>query len=655
MKSLSQSVRVLSGLGTLCISLVLAGCGGGGSQKPILGGGAIVQPSGLSAPTVTSVAPAINASGVPTNSTIVVAAFSVPVASGINSSNFTLTCTAPCSSPTGTVALDSTNTIASLTLANGTLLSPGTVYTATVSGVSSVSGGALLATPYTWQFTTGLLASSTRPSVDSTVPVTASTGSTLPANSAISAVFSQDMAPATISASSFTLSCSSPCVAPAGKISYDVGSRTALFAPATPLTAGATYTATITSATTDLANNALGGNQAPLPAASNYVWTFTTLAASAGGPVSVKSTNPGGNANGVCTNAPINAQFAIPSGLRMNPKTINSATFVITGPAPANTPVSASSVVLDSATGAIATFTPTSLTAGVTYSARIVGGSNGVADLASPANTMAADDVWQFTTTNCTNPPVISLGSASTFGEFGGGAGMTNMGTETIINGNIGTTAVSTNVTGFHDTGVACSYNETTSNMGFVNGLILTDAPPPNGTCLSEGTAVTAAAAAAASLDARKAYNQLVAMPAGPNPGAGNLAGLTLAPGDYTAASGSFMIQGGDLTLDAQGNANAVWVFQMATTLLVGGPGAAAPANVILTNGAQAKNVYWQVGSAATINAGGGGTMVGTIISQSGVSISTMGNVAIVTLNGRALSLGASVTVVNTIVNVPAQ
>jgi len=46
--------------------------------------------------------------------------------------------------------------------------------------------------------------------------------------------------------------------------------------------------------------------------------------------------------------------------------------------------------------------------------------------------------------------------------------------------------------------------------------------------------------------------------------------------------------------------------------------------------------------------------MVGTIISQSGVSISTAGNVAIVTLNGRALSLGASVTVVNTVVNVPA-
>jgi len=113
-------------------------------------------------------------------------------------------------------------------------------------------------------------------------------------------------------------------------------------------------------------------------------------------------------------------------------------------------------------------------------------------------------------------------------------------------------------------------------------------------------------------------------------------------------------MEGGNLTLDAQGNANAVWVFQMASTLTVGGPGAAAPQSVILAGGAQAKNVFWQVGSAATINAGGGGTMVGTIIAQAGAAFSTVGNTSIVTLNGRALSLGASVTLVDTVVNVPA-
>jgi hypothetical protein len=63
-----------------------------------------------------------------------------------------------------------------------------------------------------------------------------------------------------------------------------------------------------------------------------------------------------------------------------------------------------------------------------------------------------------------------------------------------------------------------------------------------------------------------------------------------------------------------------------AATLTVGGPGAAAPQSIFLAGGAQAKNVFWQVGGAATINAGGGGTMVGTIISQAGAVFSTAGN-----------------------------
>jgi hypothetical protein len=479
----------------------------------------------------------------------------------------------------------------------------------------------------------------------------------VPTNTAITAVFTEDMAPATISTASFTLTCAAPCVSPTGNVSYVVGSRTAVFTPAAVLTAGTTYTATITTAATDLAGNALAGNPALLPAASNYVWTFTTAAAVPVAHVSVLSTNPAANAAGVCPSATINATFNVPSGLRMDPTTVNTATFTVTGPSPALAPVTAASVVLDAATGSIATFTPLSaLTAGVAYTATIKSGATGVKDLAIPADTMASDFTWNFTAASCIVPPpaAIALGTASTFGVFGGTAGMTNQGTLTIINGNIGTTAVSTGVTGFHDAGVGCIYTETPLNKGFVNGLIDTAAPPPTVGCPSEGTGVTAAAAAQARLDAQTAYLALQAMaPVGANPGA-NLAALTLAPGVYPAPSGSFLIQGGNLTLDAQGNANAVWVFQMATTLTVGGPGAAAPSSIILANGAQAKNVFWQVGSAATINAGGGGTMVGTIISQAGVAFSTAGNVALVTLNGRALSLGASVTLVNTVINVPA-
>jgi hypothetical protein len=249
----------------------------------------------------------------------------------------------------------------------------------------------------------------------------------------------------------------------------------------------------------------------------------------------------------------------------------------------------------------------------------------------------------------------VPLLTASTFGAFGGSAGITNQGINTVINGDLGTTAVSTAVTGFHDAGPGCTYTETGSNIGtVVGGRIFTAAPPPTVGCPTEGTATTFNVATQARADALAAYNALVAKPGGPDPGAGNLANLTLAPGVYTAAAGSFMIQGGNLTLNALGDANAVWIFQMATSLTVGGPGAAFPSSVILAGGALAKNVYWQVGSAATINAGGGGTFQGTIISQSGVVISTPGAAAITTINGRALSLGASVTMVNTVVNVPA-
>jgi hypothetical protein len=80
----------------------------------------------------------------------------------------------------------------------------------------------------------------------------------------------------------------------------------------------------------------------------------------------------------------------------------------------------------------------------------------------------------------------------------------------------------------------------------------------------------------------------------------------------------------------------------MASSLTVGNAASARSVNLI--NGAQAKNVYWQVGSAATINAAGGGTMVGTIIAQAGAAFSTAGNIDVVTLNGRVLGLTGSVT-----------
>ena len=614
-------------------------------------------------PMVTAETPANGAVGVLVSTASVSATLNEAVAPITGTASFTLTCAAPCANATGTVSLDATHTIATFTLTPGMVLAPLTQYTATISGATSLSSGVAMAAPFVWQFTTvGTPADLTRPQVLITNPATTTPGPTPGAasNSAITVVFTKNLAPATLTAASFAVTCAAPCVSPTGSVSYSVSARTAVFAPAAAFTIGDTYIVTLTTAITDIAGNALAGNQAALPAASNYVWSFIAAAPTAAGNVSVLSTNPAANATGVCPTSAVNATFTVPSGLRLNPTTVTSSTFIVTGPAPASTPVTAASVSLDTATGHIATFTPqAALAAGVMYTATIDGGAGGVEDLAIPANLMLANFTWNFTVApagpSCAAPAIIPLGSAAPFGTFGGSAGTTNSGILTVVNGDIGTTAVSTKVTGFHDTAVGCTYTEVPgSDIGAVNGLIYTAPPPPTVACPNEGTAATAAIAMQASADALTAYNALVAQPAGPDPGAGNLANLVLVPGTYTAASGSFMIEGGNLTLDARGDANAVWVFQMATTLTVGGPGTAFPESVILVNGAQAKNVYWQVGSAATINAAGGGTMVGTIISFAGAAFSTAGNTAIVTLDGRVLSLNASVTLVNTIVNVPA-
>ena len=362
------------------------------------------------------------------------------------------------------------------------------------------------------------------------------------------------------------------------------------------------------------------------------------------GPGQVTSTVPFDVATGVCIDRTISATFSV----AMDPLTITTDTFTL---AVLGAPVTG--VVAYDPLTRIATFDPTgNLIAGVNYTATIKSGATGVKDAAG--NALAADEVWTFTTgtTACVAPVV--LGAAAPFGGFGGGAGMTNQGILTIIDGDIGTTAASTLITGFHDS-TGDEYTETPLNIGAVNGRIYTAPPPPvifgPGGPFG-GTAATMAIATAAAGDALTAYNSIspASLPGGTDPGAGQLGGLTLFPGIYMAAGGTFLLTGSDLTLDAQGDADAVWVFQTAAGLTIGAPG--FPRNIILTNGAQAKNVFWYVGSAARVE--DLCHMVGTIIANSGVTISTAGQLSTTTLDGRALSLIASVTVVNTLINVPA-
>jgi hypothetical protein len=245
--------------------------------------------------------------------------------------------------------------------------------------------------------------------------------------------------------------------------------------------------------------------------------------------------------------------------------------------------------------------------------------------------------------------PVISTPLfTSIFAAIGGSAGITNQGINTVVNGAIGTTAVATLITGFHDGLTGDVYTETPLNVGLVtNGI---DAAPPfPGTAPKFLIATQGLAAANAFYISISPANK----PGGTDPGAGELGGLTLAPGTYKSASGTFKITNGDLTLDAKGDPNATWIFQSAAGLTVGIAGPAGARSVTLINGAQAKNVYWYVGSSATINAAGGGIMTGTIIASAGVTFSTAGNTVQTVLNGRSISLVASVTMVNTTINMP--
>jgi len=118
----------------------------------------------------------------------------------------------------------------------------------------------------------------------------------------------------------------------------------------------------------------------------------------------------------------------------------------------------------------------------------------------------------------------------------------------------------------------------------------------------------------------------------------GNIGGLTLTPGLYKSTS-SLAISSGDLTLDAKGNANAIFIFQIASTLTT-----TSGRKVILSGNALASNIYWQVGSSATF--GTTSVFKGTVMAMQSITFNTGA-----TLDGKALARTGGVTMAgNTIV-----
>jgi Ice-binding-like/Bacterial Ig-like domain len=589
-------------------------------------------------PTVISTVPVNLSTGVPINQALS-ATFSVAMTPAtIDATTFTLAVTGG-AAVTGVVTYVAAGSVATFTPAANLL--PSTQYTATITTGAQDLAGIGLASNYVWKFTTAAAVVLTPPTVTSTIPLNGATG--VPRNQIISATFSTAMNPATINSTTFTLT-GPGATAVLGLVVYSSVGNTLTFTPTANLAASTLFTATITTGAKDLAGIGL---------AANYVWTFTTGTTVAVVPPEIVSTVPANLAIGVPLNQAVSATFSE----AMDPTTIiTPGTFLLTGPGG----TAIAGVVSYDAVNFIATFTPTlQLTASTKYTATITNGATNLTG--TPLGTTGAPNPWTFTTGTVVVPPPVVLGpTISLFGGFGGGAGMTNQGIHTVINnGDIGTTGASTTITGFHDTTIAevgavwpCTYTETTLNVGQVNGTIYTDAPPPTTTCQDEGTLATMATATEAALEARTAYNTLQGLPSD-GVLAPEIGDTTIFPGVYTNAS-SVGITLGPLTLDAQGDPNASWVFQIGSSLTVGTP--TSSESVILIGGAQAKNVFWAVGGlpGAVINYGGGGTMVGTIISQPGITVSSPGVAAITTINGRVIALGASTTLVNTVINVPA-
>jgi hypothetical protein len=162
-------------------------------------------------------------------------------------------------------------------------------------------------------------------------------------------------------------------------------------------------------------------------------------------------------------------------------------------------------------------------------------------------------------------------------------------------------------------------------DLGLSPGSSVTGAPQVLGQ-----THVDDAVAIGAKNALTTAYNDAAGRPSNGSAGT-DLSGQTFLPGVRTASS-SLLLSSGSVTLDAQGDPNAVFIFQIGSTLITG-----SSTTVALVNGAQACNVFWQVGSSATL--GTGTRFVGTIMASASITANTAA-----TIHGRLLAQTAAVT-----------
>ena len=451
-----------------------------------------------------------------------------------------------------------------------------TVYTARITSAVKDSAGNAMTSDYVWYFNTGPEFDLISPTVHFTVP--GSNDTNVPVNQRLAATFSEAMDPATITGTSFMVK-TGPLIV-TGTVVYR--GLTATFTPDFHFLPNATYTATITTAVRDLAGNQM---------LQDFVWTFDTdLVIDLTAPV-VISTEP----VSAGMNVTLDKMLSVTFSKEMDPLTFTSTSFILR-----RGTIQVGGLI--TSVGADAFFTPFMLlTPNTVYTATI---TTQVTDLSG--NELAMNYSWSFTTGVALPDPIaVDLDCANSFTILAGST-VTSTG-NTIVYGDLGLSPGST-VSGF-----------------------------PPGQVLNGSIHINDALANNAKLCLTDAYNDA----AGRTLNAiivsdGELGGKTLAPGLYRSAPGAFGITNSDLTLDAQGNAQAIWIFQMPSSTLTVGNGR----KVILAGGADASNIFWQIGTSATI--GTTAEMKGILMADQSIALK---NGAV--LHGRALARIGAVTMDN--------
>ena len=434
----------------------------------------------------------------------------------------------------------------------------------------------------------GSAGSPVSPTIISTAPLNGDNNVSI--NTNITALFDRELNASTVNETTFMLKNGTTAVD--GNVSY--ANNAMIFNPTSDLNISTEYNATITTGVKDLAGNAM---------AVEYVWSFTTGTSIDDTKPTVVSTDP----NNTDTDVPINRSISVVFSEILDPSTVTTATFKLV-------PTSGGSDVTGTASYESNTmiFNPTAdLNISTKYTATI---TTGVTDLAG--NHLEAAKVWSFTTgtTAVSSLSPVNLGTAGSFVILAK-TGISTTGT-TDITGDIGVSpAARTYITGFSDTLVG-----TYSTSPKVTGKIYAaDMTPPTPSKMT--TAVS---------DMEIAYTDAAGrtLPDHTELGAGDVSGMTLAPGLYKWGT-SLLITNQGVTLS--GGATDVWIFQIAGDLTLH-----SAAHVTLAGGALAKNVFWQVAGGAGVTLGTGAVFNGVALAQKAIVVNTGA-----TVNGRLLAQSA--------------